>query len=140
MFKISFLIKLAFECGLSFDSFRKLAYLAGHSFHGKTCYPPYFFLQCALYKGSRYEEYKNALLDINVIKTLLKNDILRLNNCENFYFSARLISDYLRKNKEKYKTSLMRALEDRNFQTDFIRYFFEAVYINGNLDYGILSA
>lgn len=135
LFQISFLIKLTFEYDIDFASFRQLAHLAGYSFHMNTGYPPYFFLQYALHKGVGYEEYRDGLLDIAVIKTLLENDILRLNHIEKFYFNQNIILDYLNKNREKYKTTFTLALKDRDFQADFIRYFFDAVYINGELNY-----
>ena len=132
LLQLSFLIKTAFELELSFKEFTDIAYKAGYTFFNNwRAYPPYYFLQFMLDKKRyNFNDYAEGLTDKDNIRLLLKEKILSLES-----FSQSVVKEYFRNNTDTYKMVLRDALGNLCFQTDFIKYIFEAVYINGELCY-----
>ena len=129
IFKISFLIKLAFELSLSFQDFRHLAHKAGYIFPSQLYYPPYYLLEKALSNKVGCEIYTNALTNISAIELMLCRDILKLDS-----FNKSCIQNYFLKRKSSYTAPYCEVLKDIKFQANFVSYFFRAFYIDGGLD------
>lgn len=130
IFQINSLISLAFYLQLSFDEFRALAKLAGYSFDKNTPYPPYYFLKELLqHKSFDYSQYRRAVTNADFIRQILEEtDILSL-NC----FNENNLRAFFQKHSQKYKMTFDEALKDLSFQTDYLSYFLESVYITGSL-------
>jgi len=130
IYQINSIISAAFYLQLSFGEFRALAHLAGYSFERNTPYPPYYFLREMLNRECfDYCQYKKALAGKSFIKEILREtDILKLN-----FFHENDIKAFFQSNSGKYKMTFQEALKNLDFQTDFLSYFLESVYITGSL-------
>lgn len=127
IFKINFLIKLAFDLQLSFEAFRKLAAQAGYYFNINTPYLPYYFLKNML-DTDRYDYgmYKKGLTNTENIKLLIDNELLSPDS-----FNKNDMQNYFQSHRGKYRMTFDSALKDLRFQADFISCFFNKVYISG---------
>ena len=131
VFKLNFLIKSAFDLELSFEEFTTMVNKAGYTLDIGSVYPPYYFLRYMLERQCwDYNEYSKGLTDMKNISVLLETKIISLED-----FSEAVIKNYFMRKRSAYKMTLQEALADLQFQTDFIQFLFNAVYISGELSY-----
>ena len=129
IFKLSFLIKMAFKLELSFNEFIDIAKKAGYTVKTQTSYPPYYFLRYMLERKQwDYYAYREGLTDKDNISVLLREKVLSL-QC----FNEAAVKDFFQNNADRYRMSFREASDNLQFQVDFIQYFFNAVYICGEL-------